>query len=93
MILYAVCVGLLLLTFGNQAISECSCNTFLVVEQAGRTSLVSFSDLQCHTCNQSCCLNGIVFVTFFTEIFYITTSILCLPKCIVFAQLFTVLTA
>ena len=73
--------GVVAVTFGNQAISECSYYTFLVFEQTGRTS---FSDLQCHRCDESCCLNGIVFVTFLTQIFCITTCILCLPKCTVF---------
>ena len=49
--------------FGDQTISKCSCNLFLVVEPTGRTS---FSDLQCHSCDQSCCLSGVVFITFLT---------------------------
>ena len=47
--------------FGDKDISKCLTNLFLVVEQANRISLASFSDLQCHTRDQSCYLNGIVF--------------------------------
>ena len=36
-------------------------NLFLVVERTNRISLASFSDLQCHACDQSCCLSGVVF--------------------------------
>ena len=34
---------------------------FLVVERTNRISLVNFSDLQCHTRDQLCCLSGVVF--------------------------------
>ena len=47
--------------FGDQDISKCLNNLFLVVEQANRISLASFSDLQCHACDQSCCLSGVMF--------------------------------
>ena len=43
-----ICVGLLL-QFPCQTISKCSFNLFLVIEPTG---LVSFSDLQCHACDQ-----------------------------------------
>ena len=36
-------------------------NLFLVVERTNRISLASFSDLQCHAHDQSCCLSGVVF--------------------------------
>ena len=61
----AVCVELLL-QFSMSDISKCSCNLFLVLELTGRISLASFSNLQCHTRDQLCCLRGVVFVTFLT---------------------------
>ena len=48
-------------TFGDQDISKCLTNLFLVVERTNRISLASFSDLQCHAHDQLCCLSGIVF--------------------------------
>ena len=48
-------------TFGDQDISKCLTNLFLVVERTNRISLASFSDLQCHARDQSCCLSGVVF--------------------------------
>ena len=47
--------------FGDQDISKYSYNLFLVVEQTIGISLASFSDLQCHTPDQSCYLSGVVF--------------------------------
>ena len=47
--------------FGDQDISKCLTNLFLVVEQNNRISLASVSDLQCHTLDQSCCLSGVMF--------------------------------
>ena len=47
--------------FGDKDISKCLTNLFLVVEGTNRISLASFSDLQCHACDQSCCLSGAVF--------------------------------
>ena len=47
--------------FSDQDISKCSYNLFLVVERTNRISLASFSDLQCLTHDQSCCLSGVVF--------------------------------
>ena len=47
--------------FGHQDISKCSYNLFLVVERTNRISLASFRDIQCHACDQSCCLGGVVF--------------------------------
>ena len=47
-------------SFGDQNISKCLNNLFLVVEQANRISLASCSDLQC----QSCCLSAVVFKKF-----------------------------
>ena len=37
-----------------------------VIEPTGRISVVSFSNLQFHARDQSCCLRGVVFVTFLT---------------------------
>ena len=48
-------------TFGDQDISKCLTNLFLVIEQTNRISLVSFSDLQCHARDQPCCLSGVMF--------------------------------
>ena len=45
--------------FGDQDISKCLYILFLVVEQANGISLASFSNLQCHTCDQLCCLSGV----------------------------------
>ena len=50
--------------FGGQDISKCLTNLFLVVERTNRISLASFSDLQCHASDQSCCLSGVVFKKF-----------------------------
>ena len=50
--------------FGDKDISKCSYNLFLVVERTNRISLASFSDLQCHTLDQSCCLSGVMFESF-----------------------------
>ena len=36
-------------------------NLFLVIKRTNRISLASFSDLQCHACDQSCCLSEVVF--------------------------------
>ena len=47
--------------FDDKNINKCLTNLFLVVEQTNRISLASFSDLQCHTRDQSCCLSGVVF--------------------------------
>ena len=47
--------------FGDQDISKCLTNLFLVVERTNRISLAGFSDLQYHACDQSCCLSGVVF--------------------------------
>ena len=47
--------------FGDKDISECLTILFLVVERINRISLASFSDLQCHARDQSCCLSGVVF--------------------------------
>ena len=47
--------------FGDKDISKCLTNLFLVVERTNRISLASFSDLQCHARDQSCCLSGVVF--------------------------------
>ena len=47
--------------FGDKDISKCLTNLFLVVELIYRISLASFSDLQCHTRDQSCCPGGVVF--------------------------------
>ena len=47
--------------FGDKDISKCLYNPFLVTEWTNRISLASFSDLQCHTCDQFCCLSGVVF--------------------------------
>ena len=47
------------LIFGDQDISKCLCNLFLVVERTNRISLAKFSDVQCHAHDQSCCLSGI----------------------------------
>ena len=47
--------------FDDKDISKCSYNLFLVVERTNRISLASFSDLQCHPRDQSCCLSGVVF--------------------------------
>ena len=44
--------------FGDKDISKCLTILFLVIE---RISLASFSDLQCHAHDQSCCLSGVVF--------------------------------
>ena len=48
----------------DKDISKCLTNLFLVVEQTNRISLASFSDLQCHARDQSCCLSGVEFKTF-----------------------------
>ena len=50
--------------FGDKDISKCSYNLFLVVEQTNRISLASFSDLQCNSHDQSCCLSGVMFKSF-----------------------------
>ena len=50
--------------FGDQDISKCLNNLFLVIEQTNRISLASFSDLQCHAHDQSCCLSEVVFKMF-----------------------------
>ena len=47
--------------FGDKDISKYLTNLFLVVEQTNRISLASFSDLQRHARDQSCCLSGVVF--------------------------------
>ena len=47
--------------FGDQDISKCSYNLFLVVERTNRISLASFSDLHYLAHDQSCCLSGVVF--------------------------------
>ena len=47
--------------FGDQDISKCLTNLFLVVEQTNKISLASFSGLQCHAHDQSCCLSGVMF--------------------------------
>ena len=41
-------------------ISKYLYNLFLAVERTRRISLASFSDLQCHVRDQSCCLSGVV---------------------------------
>ena len=43
--------------FGDKDISKCLTNLFVVVERTHRISLASFSDLQCHARDQSCCLS------------------------------------
>ena len=43
--------------FGDQDISKCLTNLFIVVEQTNMINLASFSDLQCHAYDQSCCLS------------------------------------
>ena len=48
-------------TFGDKDISKCLTNLFLVIKRTNRISLASFSDLQCHAHDQSCCLSGVVF--------------------------------
>ena len=45
--------------FGDQDISKCLYNLFLAVEQTNRISLASFSNLQCLTRDQLCCLSGV----------------------------------
>ena len=50
--------------FGDQDICKCLINLFLVVERTNRISLAGFSDLKCHTRDQSCCLSGVVFKKF-----------------------------
>ena len=47
--------------FGDKDISKRLTNLFLVIERTYRISLASFSDLQCHTRDQSCCPSGVVF--------------------------------
>ena len=47
--------------FGDKDISKRLTILFLVVEQTNRISLASFSNLQCHARDQSCCLSGVVF--------------------------------
>ena len=47
--------------FGDEDIRKCSYSLFLVIERTNWISLVSFSDLQCHGCDQSCCLSEAVF--------------------------------
>ena len=47
--------------FGDKDIRKCSYNLFLVVERTNRINLASFSDIQCHARDQSCCLGGVVF--------------------------------
>ena len=47
--------------FGDKGIGKCLTNLFLVIEQTNGISLASFSDVKCHTRDQSCCLNGVVF--------------------------------
>ena len=47
--------------FGDKDISKYLTNLFLVAEQTNRIGLASFSDLQCHARDQSCCLSGVVF--------------------------------
>ena len=47
--------------FGDKDISKCLTNLFLVVERTNMISLASFSDLQCHASDQSCCLSGVMF--------------------------------
>ena len=47
--------------FADQDISKCLTNLFLVVELTNRIILASFSDLQCHARDQSCCISGVVF--------------------------------
>ena len=42
--------------FSDQDISKCLYNLFVVVESTNRNSLASFSDVQCHAWDQSCCL-------------------------------------
>ena len=48
-------------TFSDQDISKCLTSLFLAIEQTNRISLASFSDLQCHAHDQSCCLSGVLF--------------------------------
>ena len=50
--------------FGDKDISMCLTNLFLVAERTNRISLASFSDLQCHARDQSCCLSVVVFKSF-----------------------------
>ena len=47
--------------FGDQDVSKCLYNLFLVVQRTNRISLASFSDLQCHVRDQSCCFIEVVF--------------------------------
>ena len=49
------------MTFGDQDISKCLTNLFLVIERTNRISLASSSDLQCHAHDQTCCLSGVMF--------------------------------
>ena len=55
--------------FSDKDISKCSYNLFLVVERANRISLASFSDLQCLTCNQSCCLSFYFIFLLFEDVY------------------------
>ena len=55
-------------------------NLCLVIEPSGKASLASFSDLQCHACDQSFFPSDVVFVTFLTY---------PLHKCTVCTQLST----
>ena len=43
--------------FGDQDISKCLTTLFLAVEQTNRINLASFSNLQHHARDQSCCLS------------------------------------
>ena len=43
--------------FSDKDTSKCLTNLFLVVQRTNRISLASFSDLQCHARDQSCCLS------------------------------------
>ena len=47
--------------FSDKDTSKCLTILFLVVKRTNRISLASFSDLQCHAHDQSCCLSGVVF--------------------------------
>ena len=47
--------------FSDKDISKCLTNLFLAIERTNRISLASFSNLQCHAHDQSCCLGGVMF--------------------------------
>ena len=50
--------------FGDQDISKCLIDLFLAIERTNTISSASFSNLQCHAHDQSCCLSGAVFKKF-----------------------------